>query len=475
MDDNQKKIIASAQKLLMPQPGGQTMFLASPAKFTIYGGAAGAGKTYGMALATLRGYNTPGFAAATFRRHLKEHKQAGGTIDTARDIFQPLGAEFKIAESKWVFKSGAIETYEGLESENDVYSHQGDQIPLLKFDELTHFTEKQFRYLFTRNRPGPGLPVNYPCQILASCNPDPDSWVKKFVEWYLKEDGTPDHFKRGVIRYFASKGDEFYFGGNPQILAKAFGFDAETDCHSYTFIYGSLADNKYRNTADYIASLKMAGDAETQALLYGNWNVKRAGKMFKRTDFELFTTPPPYYEAKIMVVDTAHKIKQIHDYSVMQVWGLYQNKAYLIDQFRDKVEFDMLVTMFVAMATKHPDLSKIYIEDKSAGTPLIQVCRKDVKTPIHAVQRGIDKYTRAWASKPFISGGYIYLNPLADYFVEFTNEMVAFDASMKHDHDDQADCVFDMIDIFFSNPREEFASRERSQTGVTKTLKPKYI
>lgn len=451
MDLTKDQILAiqKAEKRFMPQAGGQTMFLSSPAKFTIYGGQAGAGKTYAMCLSTLRGYDTPGFAAATYRRHRKEHTAPGGLIDTSNSIFPHLGATLNKSDLKWTFPSGATESYEGLEAESDVHKHQGDQIPLLKFDELTHFTEKQFRYLFTRNRPGPGYTGE--CKVLATCNPDPDSWVKKFVEYYLNENGTPEHTKRGEIRYFASKNDEFFFGASKRVLKEAFGF-TDSDCHSYTFIYGTLADNKYLNNEDYISSLKMGGEAETAALLYGNWNIRRSGKMFARHDFELFTVNPPHWEKKIITCDTAHGQKQHNDFSVMQVWGVYRNGIYLIEQFRDKVEFSELEAMLIALASKHQDAT-IYIEAKASGIPLIQTVRRKIMREIQAVQRNTDKYTRALSSQPYVRGGYVHLNPMSDYFADYTNEMVAFNAELTHKHDDQCDATFDAIDILIIQNR----------------------
>ena len=47
--------------------------------------------------------------------------------------------------------------------------------------------------------------------IRATMNPDPDSWVRKYVDWYLypeghDKEGRPDPEKQGVIRYFIQGG-----------------------------------------------------------------------------------------------------------------------------------------------------------------------------------------------------------------------------------------------------------------------------
>jgi hypothetical protein len=43
----------------------------------------------------------------------------------------------------------------------------------------------------------------------CTCNPDPESWVKEIIEWWLDKDGYPIQERSGVIRYFINKNDNF--------------------------------------------------------------------------------------------------------------------------------------------------------------------------------------------------------------------------------------------------------------------------
>lgn len=169
-------------QILKPQPGPQEVFLSSPADIAIYGGAAGGGKTYGLLLELLRHTDNPGFGAVVFRRNSGQITNEGGLWDNAKTMYRALGATFRESNPKTVvFKSGAKITFNHLHAEDDVYSYQGAQIPLICFDELTHFSESQFIYMMSRNRSTCGVRP----YIRATCNPDSDSWVARFIAWWI--------------------------------------------------------------------------------------------------------------------------------------------------------------------------------------------------------------------------------------------------------------------------------------------------
>ena len=56
-------------RIVKPQPGPQTAFMATPANVCIYGGAAGGGKSFGLLMSALRYKNVPGFGCTIFRRN----------------------------------------------------------------------------------------------------------------------------------------------------------------------------------------------------------------------------------------------------------------------------------------------------------------------------------------------------------------------------------------------------------------------
>lgn len=118
--------------VLRPQAGPQEAFLASPADITIYGGAAGGGKTYALLLETLRHVDNPGFGAVIFRRQSTQIMAEGGLFDTAVEIYSQLGADIKLTPSpSATFPSGAKISFRHLGNDKEVSAWQGSQICLI--------------------------------------------------------------------------------------------------------------------------------------------------------------------------------------------------------------------------------------------------------------------------------------------------------------------------------------------------------
>lgn len=262
-------------------------FLSTPADIAIGGGAAGVGKTFAELLEPLRHINNPRFGAVFFRRTMPQITNEGGLWDESKHLYHQLGAVANNSEHYWTFKSGASVSFSHLQYEDTCLEHQGAQYPLIIFDELTHFTETQFLYMLSRNRSTCGI-KSY---MRATCNPDPDSWVARWIEWYIdQETGFPIPERAGVIRYFAKIGDNIIWGNSkqevvkniPQTILELPEFkdrDASDLVKSFTFIPGSISDNKELHSKDpgYLGNL-LAQDENTRLrLLQGNWKVRTDG------------------------------------------------------------------------------------------------------------------------------------------------------------------------------------------------------
>ena len=167
--------------VLEPQAGPQEMFLKSPADIAIYGGGAGGGKSWALLLEPLRHSGREDFATVIFRRTLTQVKNPGGLWDESAKLYAPLGGKAKTQSLEWQFPSGARVRFGHLEHERTVFDWQGAQIPLLCFDELTHFSRTQFFYMLSRNRSLSGVRP----YVRATTNPDADSWVAEFIGWWI--------------------------------------------------------------------------------------------------------------------------------------------------------------------------------------------------------------------------------------------------------------------------------------------------
>ncbi|MFK0273665.1 phage terminase large subunit [Ensifer sp. NPDC090286] len=274
-----------AQTVIRPQPGPQTSFLASPADIAIYGGSAGGGKTWALLMEPLRHVTNPQFGAVFFRRTLVQVRNEGGLWDESEKLYPSLNAKPKVApDLSWTFPAGSSVSFAHLEHDKTVSNWQGSQIPLICFDELTHFSAKQFWYLLSRNRSMCGVRP----YVRATCNPDADSWVAEFISWWINQDtGLPIPERAGVLRWFVRIGDAIIWADDPDELAD---YKNPVDGKpippkSVTFIPAKLTDNAALMAADpgYLANLMALPTVERERLLGGNWKIRpAAGLLFRR-------------------------------------------------------------------------------------------------------------------------------------------------------------------------------------------------
>lgn len=288
-------------RVLKPQEGPQETFLSTSADIAIYGGAAGGGKTYALLLEAVRHTNNPKFGAVIFRRQSIQITQEGGLWDSSYEVYGGIkGAVPKTSPRyHWKFKTGARVGFAHIDGDRDLGKWQGSQIALIGFDELTHFTKKQFFYMMSRNRSASGIDP----YIRATCNPDADSWVADFISWWIDQDtGYPISERSGIIRYMVHMNDIIsWFDTEDEGIdfAKQHGLDeykAKKSVKSATFIASTLQDNKIlmENDPGYLANLLALTEVEKERLLNGNWKIKpSAGSFFKRTQIgDILTSIP---------------------------------------------------------------------------------------------------------------------------------------------------------------------------------------
>lgn len=273
--------------VIKPQKGPQEKFLASAADIVIYGGAAGSGKSYALLLHPLRHVENAKFTCLLLRKNSNQIFSQGGLWDTSMELYPVVGAySRKTPKAKWIFPSGMNIAFDHLQNASDVLKFQGSQIAMIGFDELTHFGKSEFFYMLSRNRSMSG--VNG--QIVATCNPDADSWVADFISWWVDQDtGYPIPERSGVIRWMYRLNDAIYWADTQEELWERFNLVTKAERakpKSVTFISAKLSDNKILMEKDpgYLANLEALATVERERLLHGNWKIKpMAGMYFKRS------------------------------------------------------------------------------------------------------------------------------------------------------------------------------------------------
>lgn len=165
------------------------------------------------------------------------------------------------------------------------------------------------------------------------------------------------------------------------------------------------------------------GSRAFEALYQGNPTLQE-GQLIKR-EWWRFYRERPLFERIIHSWDTAFKDKDWNDYSVCTVWGESTNGYYLLDVWKNKVEFPELKKAVIALDARDKPTAVI-VEDKASGQSLIQELQRDTKVPILAVKVDQNKVARANAVTPLIEAGKVYLPEAAPWLFNYVEELAAF-------------------------------------------------
>jgi hypothetical protein len=157
----------------------------------LYGGAAGGGKSYYLRAAAIAWCaSVPGIQVYLFRRtlpDLRDNHLRGPTsfFVLLADGLKDGRVKYRAQENEFEFQNGAILHLCYCDSENDVEKYRGAEIHVLMMDELTHFSEYQYRFLRSRVRTA-GLKIPEDVKrrlprIEAASNPGSigHAWVKR--------------------------------------------------------------------------------------------------------------------------------------------------------------------------------------------------------------------------------------------------------------------------------------------------------
>jgi predicted phage terminase large subunit-like protein len=256
----------------------------SRAQILVYGGGAGGGKSWFQSYQAAKYHKTKGYSAALFRRTFTMLQGSGSLWDECLGFYPALGASYTTKPLEFKWPAPARVEFRHLQHEASAQEHKSKQYAFIGFDEATDFTGAQFTFMVSRLRTTCGVPT----QMVLTTNPDPDSYLRTWVDWWISSDGTPDHTRSGKLRYWCRDKDEVIWADSREALAK-YVDDVNTDVMSMTFIPATVYDNKILLEKDptYLGKLKSLPKVERDRFLGGNWDVKEsAGDLFQRSWFQ---------------------------------------------------------------------------------------------------------------------------------------------------------------------------------------------
>lgn len=328
----------------------QAAFMLLENKEAFYGGAAGGGKSDALLMCALQHVDIKGYSAIIFRKTYADLVKPGALIDRAKEWL------FKFDDVRWDEKNKKFEFFRPtehgrelistlqfgyLENDNDRFNYQGGEYQFVGFDELTHISEVNYRYLFSRMRRLKGS--NIPLRVRGAANP-PDTDDGKWVY------------------------DRFV---NPKTKEK-----------DVVFIPAGLADNPFLDAEEYSKALDALDPVTRARLKEGNWEVQRKGNMFKRGWYEFVDAPPPnrrrvrYWDMAATAIDPKKaKKNKDPDYTVGVLMSEANGIYYIEDIIHQRVSAQQTQELQRRTAIADGQWTRIREEQEpgSSGINLIQM------------------------------------------------------------------------------------------------------
>ena len=338
---------------LLPSPK-QLAFLLSDELEVLYGGAAAGGKTVALAMAALQYVNVPYYSALLLRRTYTEGELPDAVNNVVHDWLRNSDAQWDGATHVYTFPSGAHLTLGYLDNDDAMKRYDSAQFQFIGFDELTHWPEHQYIYLFRRLRRASATGV--PLRMRAATNPGGigHAWVKKrFID-----EASPDRL----------------------------------------FIPALMADNPHVQSDEYTKSLEQTDYITRKRLLEGNWDVQDNLGLFKREwfqtvrvdelPFDITTSPTVRYWD---FAATEPKPGKEPDWTIGCKATLYKGRLYVLDVIRLQARPYAIEEKFARALMMDGPHVKVFIEQEPGSAGIHLVSHYQIKFPGFSI-RG-DKVT----------------------------------------------------------------------------------
>lgn len=381
--------------------GRQATALAITEPELLFGGAAGGGKSDFLLMAALQFADVPGYSALLLRRTFADLDKPDSLIPRSHEWLQPTGAKWNGSRHQWTFPSGATLSFGYLDTPNDIYQYQGAAFQFCGYDELTQFTEPQYRYLFSRLRRPPGM--NVPIRMRAGSNPGGvgHRWVKeRFIG---------DHRAQG--RWF---------------------------------IPSRISDNPHLDLEAYRKALVQLDHITRKQLEDGDWDVIAGGLLFKRHWFEPIDLAPTNIVQRIRYWDlAATKPKKANgdpDWTSGTLMSVTREGLFTIEDIRRIRDTPLEVEKLIAH-TARMDGREVVVameqEPGAGGVITLDHYQRKVLAG-HSVDKDKSITNKAARAKPLSSAaenGYVRM-VRGEWNTAFLDEAELFPTG---DHDDQVD------------------------------------
>lgn len=270
----------------------QLRFIEAGETEVLFGGAAGGGKSMGQLIdAAVYAIRHAGSRQLLLRRSYPELEKT--LIRQALLVFPREIYNYNASRHEGRFSNGSELDFGYCDNDKDVFRYQSAEYDVIRFDELTHFSEFIYLYLCSRLRGA----NSFPKQLKSSTNPGGVGhvWVKK----------------------------RFIDAAPPLTSHK-------TELGRRIFIPSLVEDNRFLMDSDpeYAKRLESLPENERRALLLGEWNLS-AGRFFEEWGARHVCTP--------FDIDFEHTLYFAMDYGLDMLAGYFIavdrcGRCYVIDE-----------------------------------------------------------------------------------------------------------------------------------------------
>jgi predicted phage terminase large subunit-like protein len=350
----------------------QLAFALAEEREVLFTGSGGCGKTVGLLAAALADVDRPGYRALLVQRTM-----AGpvSLAELAREWLEPTSASWDSTARVWRFPSGAL-----LDLGHERYAYVAGQYHFVGVDDLTLFSDVEYRRLFQvwRRRQGSTVPMRV--RVATSPGGPGHDWVR-----------------------------ERFAIDNPQ-SALPFG---------RRVIAATMDDNPYLDREEYRRSLANLDPVRRAQLEGGDWSIRQGGAIFQRQWFRIVDRAPAglrrvrFWDLAATAEPTRTDLLYDPDYTVGALLGqAHDGTVYVLDVVRRRL--DPHDVKRLVRQTAELDGREVVIgmeqESGASGKSVIHEYRRILAGyTFQARQPFADKVTRAAPYASYAEGGGVRL------------------------------------------------------------------
>lgn len=305
----------------------QQVFLGLAEEEAMYGGAAGGGKSDALLMAALQYVDVPGYSALILRRTWPDLNAPGAILDRARTWLQDTPARQRDGGRIWEFPSGARLQFGYLGRDLDKHKFQSAEYQYIGFDELTHFEQSTYEYMFSRIRRPQINCLNCNTALRAYRNSKGSLYYKHTTALGKRKckQSFPDP---KVLQQYPPAPDGMSIfdvplrmrsatnpGGIGHLWVRAHFIDPKTRKGGARFIPARLVDNPSLDQESYEKNLMHLSPVDRERLLNGDWDVLEEGDYFQRHWFDVIDEVP-FAKDRVRFWDLAATVSDTADWTV---------------------------------------------------------------------------------------------------------------------------------------------------------------